>query len=83
MAVGPKKKEERIAESVKLLKNMEEIGILETCEGYIEFKKVLNTWVTTGEAWKGKIRFHAYGRMADVILPSKDKSYASVMLRVI
>ncbi len=83
MPVAPKKKEERVAESVKLLTQMKEIGIVETCEGYMEFKKVLETWVTTGEAWKGKIRFHAYGRVADVILPSKEKTYASVMLRAI
>ena len=83
MPVALKSKEERVMESVKLLRQLKEIGILETCEGYIELKGLLDKWVTGGEAWKGKVRFVPYGRVADIVLPAKEKTYASIMLRAI
>lgn len=78
-----KSKADRTKESVHILRQLKEIGIMETSLGYIEMKKAFDTWIDNGPSWKGKIRFPECNRMADVILPVNDKAFVSVKLRVI
>lgn len=46
-----------------------------------ELSRRLSEYVKTGEPWSGKIKFEAYGRYADIILPRRADREIQVVLR--
>lgn len=83
MPAKPKEKIDRVREAVNLLKQLKEIGFLDTSQGYKDVKAVLDTWIADGVAWSGKIKMPEYGRAADIILPSISTASASMRLRAV
>lgn len=79
---GLKTREERIKEGIHLLKQLVEAGVKRGCGSFGDLKKRIDDWILTGDAWAGKIRFEEYGRIAEVLLPSKQIHTASLTLRV-
>lgn len=75
-----KTREQRILESIELLRNVKEVGA-DKDTGYIEMKKVLDQWIADGLSWSGKIPFPRYGRYAELILPSKQIVKPTCVLR--
>ncbi len=81
--MASKEKIDRVKESVALLMQLKEIGVLDTSEGYKSIKAVLDKWIADGYAWSGKIKMRDIGRVADIVLPSKLSVVASLRLRAI
>ena len=79
---GLKTREERIKEGIHLLKQLVEAGVKRGCGSFGDLKKQIDTWILTGDAWAGKIRFEEYGRVAEVLLPSEQIHIASLTFRV-
>jgi hypothetical protein len=63
--------QERLQESMRILKQIQDLGIAPTDPSYKELSTHFSNWVKTGEAWEGTVDFFRYGRNAEVFLPSK------------
>lgn len=72
--------EDRVKESVTLLKKLMEVGISEYDVGYKEVKSHLDKWIKTGEQWAGKVTFPRHGRKGDLVLPNKKDRVSSLKL---
>lgn len=83
MPVPPKDKIERVKESVHLLRQLKDIGFMDTSKGYLDIKAALDKWIADGESWSGKIKLPEYGRVADIVLPNKSGAVANMRLRAI
>jgi hypothetical protein len=83
MPVLPQKpKEERVKETIALLRQLQDIGILETDPGYLEIKERLTTWVKTGDSATFEVDFVRTNRRAEVVLPRRADRAASINLKV-
>lgn len=71
----------RIEECVRVMKELRDLGIPTEYPPLKELSKRLSEYVKTGEPWAGKIKFEAYGRVADVVLPRKTDRQITVVLR--
>ena len=71
---------ERLQESIRILKKIQELGISKEDPSYKELSKEFNIWVKDGVHWEGTINFYRYGRNAEVILPSEKKRAATCNL---
>jgi hypothetical protein len=78
--IPPKSKEDRVAEAVKILKQLKEANMSER-SSYILIKQKLDEWINNGEYWKGKIKMPEYNYVAHITLPSSYKEYASILLK--
>jgi hypothetical protein len=78
-----KPKEERVSESVNLLKQLRDLGVVDSTLGYEELKEQIKEWVTTGKRWEGTITFPTFRRKAEIILPFKANQAASLNFKVI
>jgi hypothetical protein len=76
-----KEKSERVKEGVHLLKQLLDAGVKRS-GSFEDLKKKIDEWILSGEAWAGKVRFEEYGRVAEVVLPSKSGVTASLVFRI-
>jgi hypothetical protein len=77
----PKSKEERLKETITILKKLQEVGIAETEPGYTESKRLMSKWIHDGEAATHYVEFPRYGRRAELVLPSRADRAASLLLK--
>jgi len=73
----------RIEECLLVMKQIRDLGIPTEYPPLKELSKRLSDYVKTGDPWAGKIKFEAYGRVAEVILPRKADRQISVLLKKI
>lgn len=80
-----KPKEERLRETVTILKKLQEVGIADTDLGYIQVKTYMSAWVsaTTLESAAYKLDFPRHGRKGELVLPSKAGRAASLSLKFV
>lgn len=78
-----KSKEERLKETITILKKLQEVGFAETEPGYQEIKRLMSKWVHDGEAASYKVEFPRYGRRADLVLPARADRAATINLKTI
>lgn len=71
----------RIEECLLVMKQIRDLGIPTEYPPLRELSKRLSDYVKTGDPWAGKIKFEAYGRVAEVILPRKADRQISVLLK--
>ena len=76
-----KPKEDRLKETVTILKKLQEVGIADTDPGYLEVKGKMSEWVKSGEAGSYRIDFHRHGRRGELVLPRRADSAASLNLK--
>ena len=77
----PKPKEDRVKETIEILKKLREIGVTEREPGYILTKQKFTEWINTGEAWSGDIDFPMLQRKAEIGLPARADRVASLLLK--
>jgi hypothetical protein len=77
----PKPKEDRVKESIEILKKLRDLGLSEREPGYILTKQKFSEWVATGEAWSGDIHFPMLQRKAEIVLPARADRVASLLLK--
>ncbi len=75
--------ERRLEKSLGIMRQLNELGIPVEYPPRLELSRRLSDYVKTGEPWSGKIKFEAYGRVADIILPRKETVDIQVVLRKI
>lgn len=71
----------RVEECVKVMKQIRDLGIPTEYPPLKELSRKMSDYIKTGDPWSGKIKFEAYGRVADVILPRRSNKEISVILR--
>lgn len=71
----------RIEECIKVMKQIRDLGIPNEYPPLKELSKRMSDYIKTGDPWSGKIKFEAYSRVADVILPRRNDREISVILR--
>lgn len=69
--VNYKTKEDRLKDTITILKRLQMIGVANTDPGYLETKKYLDEWINTGEYAHHKYYFFRYGRKAELILVNR------------
>jgi hypothetical protein len=77
-----KEKGERLQEGITLLKQLKEAGIKDHTMSFLMLKQKITEWVTSGDAFEGKIEMEEYGRIAEVDLPKYNNRIAEIKLKV-
>ncbi len=78
-----KSKEDRLKETIRLLKELGRLGYSAVDKGYNEVKAVLTKWVNDGEPIDVDIEFPRYNRLAKISLPKMDDRAAGIVLKAI
>lgn len=73
----------RIDECISIMKQVRDLGFPLDYPPYKELSSRVSEYIKTGEPWSGKIKFEAYGRYADVILPRRSDRQIVVVFRTI
>jgi hypothetical protein len=68
--------EERLEESMNIMKQIRDLGIAQTDPSYRELSSKFSDWVKGGDAWQGHVDFHRWNRRAKVLLPTKPGTVA-------
>ena len=63
------------------MKQINDLGIPTDYPPRKELSKRLSDYVKTGEPWAGKIKFEAYQRVADIILPRQSDRQIRIVLK--
>lgn len=61
----------KIEQSIRIMKEFRDLGIPTDYPPYKELSKRLSEYVKTDEPWSGTIKFSAYDRIAEILLPRK------------
>jgi len=75
-----KTKSERVAEIVKAMIKIKQLGFPDTTPGLVEFKKITNQFIEDGVAVTGKISLEEYDRMLCYILTNHNKKESTIAL---
>jgi hypothetical protein len=78
-----KSKEDRLTETIRLLKELGRIGFSALDKGYNEVKDILRKWVNDGEPVETEVEFPRYDRVAKISLPKEDDKAAGIRLRAV
>ncbi len=73
--------EDKVKESVYLLKQIRDLGVKPDHPGYADLKKRLDEWIKDGYSWQGKIDFTLQQKRAEVLLPNLAKATANIHLK--
>lgn len=66
-----KPQNERIKETVNVLKKLKELGVFTTDAGYLEIKQRLDDWIQGGEKWSGIVEFSRLDQKVELDIPTK------------
>jgi hypothetical protein len=83
MPAAEKPKEERVRETITILKKLQEVGIADTDPGYVDIKARMSEWVKTGEASAATVEFPRHGRRGELVLPRRADRAATLSLKVV
>jgi hypothetical protein len=78
-----KTKEERLSETMNLLTQLTKNGVRTNSLGYLELKRQLSEWVTSGAPSSFTVPFREYGREAVVSLPMYNHKAADIHFNVV
>ena len=78
-----KTKEERVQETVRIMTGLLGAGIRADDPSYALIKSHFDEWIKTGLSWSGSIELPRYGRRADIQLPRRISSAATLNLMVV
>lgn len=76
-----KPKFDRVKETVTILKKLQEMGVDEENQGYLQAKAALDEWIKTGEAAEHLIALRSYRRNLVLSLPVVASKQAVAILR--
>jgi hypothetical protein len=77
-----KTKEDRLKETIRILKQLVELGYSDADIGYKDVKSIMTTWVNDGKGIATKVYFTRQGRIADISLPKRADKTATLHLKV-
>ena len=73
--------QERLKESINILKKLQDLGIPPTDPGYTNTKVVLDAWILDGESRNTQVDFPRAGRVAHIFLPKFTNEKISYVLK--
>jgi hypothetical protein len=73
--------EERLKESIEILKKLVELGVPDTDPSYKELSSHFNTWIKGGDSWQGTVDFMRFERRAHIVLPTRLGCKATCVLK--
>ena len=82
-SVADKPKEDRVKETIRLLKGLQANGLTDRDGPYRAIKDLLTHWVENGEAVDTKIDLFRQNRIAHISLPKSADKPATIALKVI
>ena len=82
MSQTEKPKEDRVKETVEILRSIKGLGISINEPEVIELRGHFRKYIEEGICWAGSINFLRFGRMAEVNLPRRADKMVEVTLRV-
>jgi predicted double-glycine peptidase len=68
--------EERLQESMTILRKLQDLGVPSTDPSYKELSGKFSEWVKGGETWQGNVDFYRFNRRAKVLLPTRPGAVA-------
>lgn len=77
-----KPKEDRVKETVSIMKELRTLGIPFNCPEVTELRDRLNAYINEGTVWQGTVSFLRFGRIAEVNLPRRADKLIEIKLRV-
>ncbi len=79
-----KTKEERLADGIKILKKLRELGVPRDNEGFTETEKTIRRWIEDGLGIEvKKINFYPFDRQGYMLLPALSGIEPTFRLRLI
>jgi hypothetical protein len=78
-----KPKAERLAETMDLLRKLQEVGVAQTDPGFNEIKAHLSAWVKDGQAAAHKVLLPRQLKRAEMILPARAGRQPTLVLKAI
>ena len=78
----PKTKKERLQEGITLLTQLKEAGIKDHTLTYLQIKRQITEWITTGESYEETLDAPEFGRIAEISLPRYNNRTADIRLKV-
>ena len=78
-----KTKEDRLKETLAILKQLLDLGISSDDASYLLVKEQFDEWIKTGKSWSGSINFPRHGRRADIELPKRITRAATLNFKVL
>lgn len=75
-----KPREDRVKESITILKKLKELGIPSNEPGYYQTKQKLDEWIAGGDQWDGRIDFPRFQRRAELVLPIRPDRVVSMTI---
>ncbi len=79
-----KTKEERLADGMKILLKLRELGVPRDNEGFTETEKIIRRWIEDGLAvTKTRINFYPYDREGLLTLPALAGTEPTFILRLV
>ncbi len=73
----------RVEECIHIMRQVQELGIPTEYPPLKELSARLSDYIKTGDPWAGKIKFEAYNRVAEVVLPRRPDRHIIVILKVL
>ena len=78
----PKTQKERLEEGIALLTQLKEAGIKDNTMIYLQIKKEITNWITTGKPYEDTMDAPELGRVAEISLPRYNNRVADIRLKV-
>lgn len=82
MPITDKPQDDRIRESITILRDIEHLGIPRNSPELVSLREKIDAYVREGECWEGTVNFLRFGRMAEVCLPKRADVPIQIRLRV-
>jgi hypothetical protein len=82
MPKSEKSKEDRLSETMNLLRQLQENGVKKNSLSFLDLQKKMGEWVQTGGSADYVVSFPEYGREAIVSLPRYDNKAATINFKV-
>ena len=82
-SIPDKPKEDRVKETIRLLKGLQANGLTDRDANYRAIKDLMTLWVENGEAVDTKIDLFRQNRIAHISLPKGADRSATIALKVI
>jgi len=83
MSPPDKTKADRLKETIRILKQLGELGYSDIDVGYKEVKRIMTQWVNDGEKVVTTVDFTRQNRVAELSLPKRADRTVSLHLKVI
>lgn len=71
----------RLQECLKVMRDLKDLGFPEDYEPLKEISRRMSDYIKTGDPWAGKVKFEAYKRVAEIILPRKEGVPITLVLK--